>query len=86
MICMAGLMFFLYIGFNYAFHGEGGIKETIWEAGNKTITNATYQSEYDDMMSQFTQGFGIAFVICFLLAIVFFLFEVFHHPPEMGRY
>lgn len=81
---MAGLMFFLYIGFNQAFHGEGGIKETIWEAGNKTIVDAGAQSDYDDNMDQFTQGFGIAFVLCFLLAIVFFLFEVFHKPPEMG--
>ena len=85
MICMAGILFFLYIGFNYAFHSEGGLKETLWDAANNSFTGENKQ-RFDDLMPQLTQGFGIASVLCFMLAIVFFAVEAFHNPPGGVNY
>jgi len=85
MIMIGGLLFFLFIGFNYAFHGEGGLKEQIWDAANKSLTGSR-KTQFDDLMPQLSQGFGIASVLCFMLAIVFFVVEAFSKPPEMGRY
>ena len=85
MIAIAGILFFLYIGFNYAFHGEGGLKETLWDSANKSLTG-NQKSRFDELMPQLTQGFGIACVLCFLLAIVFFVVEAFHRPPSGGTY
>jgi hypothetical protein len=85
MIMMAGVMFFLYIGFNAAFHGDSGIKNTLWDSANKTLTGDNLD-RWNDLMPQITQGFGISCVICFLLAIVFFVVEAFHKPPGGVEY
>jgi len=85
MICVAGICLFLYIGFNYAFHGDGGLKETLWDAANRTL-DGSQKSDFDQLMPQLTQGFGIACVLCFFMAIVLFLVEAFHKPPDVGRY
>lgn len=80
MICMAGIMFFLYVGFNQAFHGEGMLQDQLWDSANRTM-DGDQLSSFNELMPQLTQGFGIAFVICFFLAIVFFLVEAFAGPP-----
>ena len=80
MIMVAGVLFFLFVGFNNAFHGPGGLKEKIWEAGNRTMSGER-EASFDAMMPKITQGFGIASVLCFLLAIVFFVVEAFSRPP-----
>ena len=85
MIMMAGVCFFLYIGFNQAFHGDGGIKETLWDSANDTLSGKNL-NRWNDLMPQLTQGFGISFVICFLLAIVFFVVDAFHKPPGGVQY
>ena len=85
MIGMAGIMFFLYIGFNYAFHSEGGLRDALWDSANETMTGDRL-SQFSNLMPQLTQGFGIACVLCFLLAIVFFAVEAFHKPPGGGNY
>ena len=81
MICMAGIMFFLYVGFNQAFHGDNMLKDQLWESANKTITGDS-KTKFDNLMPQLTQGFGIACVLCFILAIVFFVVEAFGNPPR----
>ena len=78
-------MFFLYIGFNQAFHGEGMLKEQLWDSANKTMSGDQL-SRFNDLMPQLTQGFGIACVLCFLLSIVFFVVEAFHKPPGGMQY
>jgi len=85
MIMVAGVCFFLFISFNYAFHGEGGLKEQLWESANETLTGKQ-KTQFDNLMPMLTQGFGIACVLCFAMAIVFFVVEAFSRPPEMGRY
>jgi len=84
MICMAAVLFFLYIGFNQAFHGEGMMKDTLWESANETLSGSR-KSQFDDLMPQLTQGFGISAVLCFLLAIVFFVVEAFGRGPGEMR-
>jgi len=76
MIVFAGILFFLFIGFNYAFHSDGGIKETIWESGNRTMSGDRLDT-FNDRMPKLSQGFGIAGVVCIALAVVFFLVDVF---------
>jgi len=77
---VAGVLLFMFIGFNHAFHAEGGLKEKIWEAGNRTMSGER-EASFDAMMPKITQGFGLASVLCFLLAIVFFVVEAFSRPP-----
>ena len=75
MIAIAGILLFMFVMFNYAYMGEGGLKETLQESANKTMTGKRLSS-WDDNVDQLTQGFGITSVLCFLLAIVFFVFDV----------
>ena len=81
MIMFAALCFFLYIGFNYAFHGDGGVKEALWDSANKTMSGERL-STWNSLMPQLTQGFGIACIGCMGLAIVIFLADVFFEPPD----
>ena len=81
MLMMAGMMLFLFIGFNYAFNSDGGIKEQIWKAGNETMTGDR-KTKFDEMMPKLTQGFGISSVLCFLFAIVIFVVDAFGNPPQ----
>lgn len=85
MIAMAGILFFLFIGFNHAFNGEGGMVETIWEHANETLTGV-HGTQFDENVQVLTQGFGIGCVSCFLLAIVFFLVDAFRSPPRGMQY
>lgn len=75
MIGIAGILLFLFVIFNYAYMGPGGLKENLQESANKTLTGDRLSS-WNDNVDQITQGFGIASVSCFLLAIVFFVFDV----------
>jgi len=84
MIMIAGLLFFLFISFNYAFHGDGGIKEVLWDSANRTMEGEQLNN-FDNLMPQLTQGFGIAGVGCIGLAIIFFLADIFSDPPNAGR-
>lgn len=85
MIGIAGILFFLYVGFNQAFHGEGMLRDQLWESANNSLTGDNL-NRFNDLMPQLTNGFGIACVLCFLLAIVFFVVEAFHRPPQAGDY
>lgn len=80
MICVAGILFFLFIGFNYAINSENGLKHTLWDSANKTMDGTQLQN-FNNLMPQLTQGFGIACVMCFGLAIVLFVVEAFGRPP-----
>ena len=81
MIMMAGILFFLFVSFNYAFNSEHGLKYEIWKAANNTLSGDR-KTSFDNLMPQLTQGFGISSVLCFFLAIVFFLVEAFSNPPR----
>ena len=85
MIGIAGILFFLYIGFNYAFNSEGGFVESIWDSANDSLTGAR-KTRFDNMVVVLKDGFGIGCILCFLLSIVFFVVEAFHRPPQVGNY
>ena len=80
MICISGILFFLFIGFNYAFHSERGLKHSLWDAANKTM-DGSQLSQFNNLMPQLSQGFGIACVMCFALAIILFVVEAFGRKP-----
>jgi len=81
MICFAGILFFLFISFSYAFNGEGGIKETLWDSANETMSGDEL-TQFSDRMPKLTQGFGIAGVMCIALAVVFFVVDALSEPPD----
>ena len=83
MICFAGICFFLFITFNFAFHGDGGIKEVIWDAANNTLTGDR-ATMFDENMGTLSQGFGLAGVVCIGLAVVFFIADALGSPPDRG--
>ena len=80
MICITGILFFLFIGFNYAFMSDGGLKYSLWDAANKTM-DGSQLSQFNDLMPQLTQGFGISCVLCFVIAIVLFVVDAFGQRP-----
>ena len=85
MICFAAVLFFLFIVFNFAFMGEGGLKETMWDSANATLEGKQL-TRWNQLMPQITQGFGIAGVLCFIMAIVFFVVDIYHDPGGSVRF
>ena len=81
LIGIAGIMLFLFVIFNYAYMGPGGLKEELRESANKTLTGE-HLSSWNSNVDQMTQGFGIACVVCFLLAIAYFVIEVLDKREE----
>ena len=75
LVGIAGICFFLFVVFNYAYMGEDGLKEQLNESAQKTMTGDRLAS-WDSNIEQLSQGFGIACVICCLLALVFFVIDV----------
>ena len=75
MVGVAGMCFFLFVIFNYAYMGDDGLVEQLNESAQKTLTGDRLTS-WDDNIEQMKQGFGIACVICCLLALVFFVMDV----------
>ena len=80
MICIAGILFFLFIGFNYAFMSEGGLKYSLWDAANRTM-DGSQLNQFNSLMPQLTQSLGISCVMCFVTAIVLFVVDAFGHRP-----
>lgn len=83
MITSGGVCLILYIVFNWAFHGPGNLKDTLWKSANKTM-DGPQLTQFNNIMPELTQAFGIAFVLCFGLAVVFFLVDVF--KDDKGGY
>jgi len=81
MIFFGGIFFFLYTIFNYAFHSASGLKPILWNSANETM-GVEQLSSWNDLMVQLPQGFGLACVMCFGLAIVIFLVDIFSHPQQ----
>ena len=76
MIGNAGILLFMYIMFNYAFHDpDVGIKEKLNESAQKTMTGDRL-TNWEEQIGELSTGFGIASALCFILAIVFFVFDV----------
>lgn len=81
LIFMAGMCLFLFVGFNYAFNSEGGLKNKLWDVANKTL-DGKQETQFDNLMPQLTQGFGIAGVLFILLAFLSFIIDAFSNPPR----
>ena len=75
MVGIAGMCFFLFVIFNYAYMGDDGLVEQLNESAQKTLTGDRLTS-WDDNIAQMKQGFGIACAICCILALVFFVVDV----------
>ena len=80
MIMIAGLCFFLWAGFNYAFFGEGNLQEIIWESGNKTMSGQR-KTDFGSNMAQLKDGFGIFGVMCIGIAVFLFVVDILRKPP-----
>lgn len=85
MIMISGIMFFLFVGFNYAFHSDGGLQDTLWESANKTLSGSR-KTQFDELMPQISQGFGMSCVLCLLVGVGLFIVDAFHKPPEAGGF
>lgn len=81
MVIFGVMCLFLYIGFNYAYHGEGGLREVLWDSANRTMSGRQL-NQWNDFMVQAPQGMGIAAALCFGLAILFFVVDALNRPPE----
>lgn len=76
MIGIAGILLFMFIMFNYAFHDpDVGIKAKLNESAQDTMTGDRL-TNWEEQISELSMGFGIASALCFILAIVFFVFDV----------
>ena len=84
LILVAGICFAMFMGFNYAFNSKNGLKNQLWDTANKTM-DGSQLSQFNDLMPQLTQGFGIISVICFLLAIAIFVVDAFRGPGDVYR-
>jgi len=80
LIMVAGLCFFLWIGFNHAFFGEDMLRENLWEAANKSL-DGSQKTIFDDGMTQLGDGFGMIGVFCLGIAILVFVVDVLRKPP-----
>lgn len=67
---------FLYIIFRYALVD---IRDALWRSGNATMDGAQW-SMFNWNMQSVGDGFGMAGLVIFFLAILFFLFDVFSSP------
>jgi len=76
-ICIAGIMLFLFVMFNYAFNDPSvGMTSKLNESAQKTMTGDRLTS-WNHNLAQMKDGFGITSALCFLLAIVFYIADLF---------
>lgn len=81
MVLFGGISFFFYIVFNHALHGSSGLMVVLWDAANKTM-GVGQLADWNANITQFEQGFGIACVLCFGLAVFFFIIDALRQPGE----
>lgn len=79
MIGMAGILLFLFMGFNYAFFSQDGMVNTIWDNANETLSGV-HKTRFDNTVVLLRQGFGVGCVLCFILSIVFFVADALRNP------
>lgn len=75
MLAIAGILLFMFVMFNYAFHSEGGLVSTLNETASKTM-DADKFDLFQEQQDELSQMFGIGCVLCFFLAIAFFVMDV----------
>lgn len=77
LICIAGIMLFLFVMFNYAFNDPNiGMNTKLNESAQKTLTGDRLTS-WNNNLAHLKEGFGISSALCFLLSVVFFLADLF---------
>ena len=82
LICIAGILLFLFIMFNYAYNDPDiGMTSKLNESAQKTLTGDRLTS-WNHNLAQMKEGFGISSALCFLLAIIFFLADLFGERRE----
>lgn len=82
MVMFGGILYMLYIVFNYAFLGPSGMQSIMWKSANKTMTGDRLV-DWNALMVQLPDGFRIALFLIFALAIVFFLVDAFNRPERL---
>ena len=75
LVGIAGICLFLFVVFNHAYMGDDGLKDQLNESAHK-VMKGDHLNRWDDNVDQLGQGFGIACVVCCLLALVFFVVEI----------
>lgn len=76
LIAVAGILLFMFIMFNYAFHDpDVGIKGKLNETAQDTM-DGDQLSRFEEQIDELSVGFGMASALCFVLAVVFFVIEV----------
>ena len=81
MVMFGGIIYMLYIVFNYAFFGPTGMKPILWDSANKTMTGQ-HLTDWNALMTQLPDGFRITLFLIFGLAVVFFLVDAFNQGPR----
>jgi len=80
MLMVAGICFFLWVSFDYAFLGKGGLKEILWENANESLEGAQ-KTSFDSNIEHLDEFFGIFGFFCLGVAILIFVVDVLHKPP-----
>lgn len=76
MIGIAGILLFMFVMFDYTFNDpDTGIKEKLNESAQEHLTGQRL-NHWNQQIGELSQAFGIASVMCFLLAIAFFVIDV----------
>lgn len=82
MVMFGGVLYMLYIVFNYAFLGQSGMMPIMWKSANVTMTGERL-TDWNALMTQLPDGFRIALFLIFAMAIVFFLVDAFNKPERL---
>ena len=75
LLAIAGILLFLFIMFNYAFTGEGGLQEALRDSANKTMTGRRILL-FNQQQSELVSMFGLGCILCVGIAVVLFIIEV----------
>ena len=81
MVAIGGICFMIYIIFNWAFNGPGNLTDVLSDSANKTMSGGQL-TQFQNILPELQQTFGIACVMCFVLAVVFFLVDTFSKDGE----
>lgn len=76
MVAISGICLFLYVIFRYVIIN---FRNVLWGYGNTSLSGDELV-QFSNNMTQLSDGFGLAGVVIFSLAIVFFLVDIFSHP------
>jgi len=72
------MCFFLWIVFNYALTEMRGV---LWASANRTMSG-TQLSNWNQLMPQLIDGFGLVGVLLLIIGVVIFVVDALSHPRQ----